>query len=124
MHRNLSITIFTISVLLKTLPFRQKIENPDELWCLETDKRWKYDLSADELVDIVAKNEAEGQNIIIWAAHGSAVFFPLSTFKRLLEAAPKHLIGFVFAEMEGTDRHMQDVVAKLLFTHCRIVQGT
>ncbi len=98
----------------KNITLTQKIENPDELWCLETDKRWKYDLSADELVDIVAKNEAEGQNIIIWAAHGSAVFFPLSTFKRLLEAAPKHLIGFVFAEMEGTDRHMQDVVAKLL----------
>jgi lambda-carrageenase len=92
----------------------QKIENPEELWCRKTDRRFRYNLTADELVETVERMEASGQNFIIWSGHGEAMFYPLSTFERVIKAAPEKLVGFVFAEMEGTGQSMQEVVNEIL----------
>ncbi len=98
----------------KTITLSQKIVNPDELWCRSIDSRRPYDMTADELVDIVAEYEANKENIIIMAAHGDAFYFPVSTFERLIKAAPNHLLGFIFTEMEERDQKMQDVVENIV----------
>lgn len=92
----------------------QKIENPDELWCKHTDRRMRYNMTADELVASVQRMEESGQDFIIWSGHGEAMYYPLSTFERVIKIAPKHLVGFVFAEMEGTGPHMQQIVTEIL----------
>ena len=92
----------------------QVITTPSELWCQVTDGRVTYTSTADQLVAQVAAYEAAGTNVVIWAGHGSAFYFPLTTFQRMVAAAPTHLIGFVFAEMEGMDTHTQDVVNQIL----------
>ncbi|MBL9212978.1 MAG: PQQ-binding-like beta-propeller repeat protein [Opitutaceae bacterium] len=98
-----------------SITLSQKVENPDELWCRERDRRMPYRHTADELAEIIAEKEAKGENVLVWAGHGNAVFFPLATFERLLKAGPKHLKGFVFAEMEGTGESTREVVEKILF---------
>lgn len=98
----------------RSITLSQKVENPGELWCREKDRRMGYRNTAEELVGIIADKEAEGENVLVWAGHGSAVFFPLPTFERLLKAGPKHLKGFVFAEMEGTNKHTQKVVEEII----------
>jgi hypothetical protein len=92
----------------------QKFENRDDLWCRDIDRRRAYDMTADEIVEVARQMEVRGVDFVIWAGHGHAVHFPLSTFKRIMEAAPKHLFGFEFAEMEGVDSHMQEVVEEIL----------
>jgi len=92
----------------------QKLENRDQLWCRDIDRRRKYDMSADEIVDAARSMEREGLDFVVWAGHGHAVHFPLSTFRRIFEAAPEHLFGFEFAEMEGVDQEMQEVVDQIL----------
>lgn len=99
---------------VKSITLSQKIENREELWCKETDRRRQYNSTAEDLVKIVEKYESEGQNFIIWAGHGSAVYFPLSTFERIIKAAPEHLTGFIFAEMESIDKHTQEVAANII----------
>lgn len=61
----------------------------------------------------VAAREAAGRNFLLWAGHGEAMYLPLRTFERVIEAAPRHLIGFIFAEMESVDEHMQQVVKEI-----------
>jgi hypothetical protein len=92
----------------------QVITNPGELWCRSTDNRMRYNMSVEEMVKRAAGYEAEGRDFIIWAGHGSAMYFPLATFEKLIKAAPKHLKGFELAEMEGIDEHMQEVVKKIV----------
>jgi hypothetical protein len=92
----------------------QKYEKRDALWNRHIDKRRRYNLTADDLVKIACDMEADGRDFCIWAGHGHAVHFPLSTFKRIMAAAPEHLWGFQFAEMEGVDDDMREVVEKML----------
>ena len=99
----------------RSITLSQKVENPAELWCREKDRRMAYKNTADELVQIIKDTEAKGENTLVWAGHGDAIYFPLSTFERLMKAGPKHLKGFVFAEMEGTNEHTQEVVEKIIF---------
>ncbi|MFC1712246.1 PQQ-binding-like beta-propeller repeat protein [Candidatus Poribacteria bacterium] len=99
---------------IRGMALSQKFENRDELWCRDIDRRRKYDKTADEIVDIVKQAEARGQDFVIWSGHGHAVHMPLSTLEQVLMAAPEHLWGFEFAEMEGVDEHMQEVVEQIL----------
>lgn len=92
----------------------QKIENREDLWCRERDQRRPYNLSSEEIVSIIKEKEAAGNDFVIWAGHGSAMHFPLSTFEKIIQAGPKHLKGFIFAEMTSVDRHMQEVVTKII----------
>ncbi len=92
----------------------QKITDKNELWCKNTDIRQGYDLTVSEMIERAAKYEREGTDFIIWGGHGSAAYFPLPTFEKLINAAPRHLRGFEFAEMEGVDEHMQEVVKKII----------
>jgi hypothetical protein len=71
-------------------------------------------MSADEIINMVKKYEESGTDFVIWAGHGTAVHFPLSTFDSVISAGPKHLKGFIFAEMEGVTDHMQEVVESIL----------
>lgn len=97
-----------------SITLSQKIDKPDELWCRERDRRMPYKNTADELVSAITGKEAKGENVLVWAGHGDAVYFPLATFERLLRAGPAHLKGFVFAEMEGTSQHTQEVVEQII----------
>lgn len=98
----------------RSITLSQKVERSDELWCRERDRRMPYRNTADELVKIIVDKETSGENTLIWSGHGNAVYFPLSTFERLIQAGPKHLKGFVFAEMEGIDQQTQEIVEKIL----------
>jgi hypothetical protein len=92
----------------------QKIEDRNELWCKVRDPRRLYNYSADEIVKIIADKEAQGKDFVIWAGHGSEMHFPLSTFERVIKVAPKHLKGFIFAEMTSVEDHMQEIVRKMI----------
>ncbi|MHB8902156.1 MAG: outer membrane protein assembly factor BamB family protein, partial [Thermoguttaceae bacterium] len=92
----------------------QQYGNRDELWCRDIDRRCRYDMTADDIVAAAAKQEAKEQPFTLWAGHGHAVFFPLSTFQRIIEAAPTTLWGFEFAEMEGVDSAMQEVMVQII----------
>lgn len=85
-----------------------------ELWCRRIDRRRRYDLTAKQIVAAAARLEKAGRPFVVWAGHGHAVHMPLSTFRAVIEAAPKNLRGFAFAEMEGVDDHMGQVVEKIL----------
>jgi len=91
----------------------QKIENPKELWSRNTDRRQKYNLTADEIVETARQWEADGEDFMITAGHGAAVYFPLTTMQRVLDAAPKHLYGFEFSEMV-VNEEMQQVVDNII----------
>lgn len=93
--------------------FSQKTEE-NALWCRHLDRRNPYDLTADELVAKVLELENSGRSFILWSGHGEGFFYPLSTFERIIKAAPDHLLGFVFAEMENTSETMQEVVEQIL----------
>jgi hypothetical protein len=99
----------------RSITLSQKVDDPTELWCRERDRRMAYKDTADDLARVIAAKEAAGENVLVWAGHGNAFFFPLPTFERLLQAGPRHLKGFVFAEMEGTSEHTQAVVEKIMF---------
>lgn len=92
----------------------QKFEHRDELWNRSLDHRFPYDKSADEIVAMASELEAEGQDFVMWTIHGHAVYIAPYTFERVIEAAPNHLKGFVFAEMERVDDHMQEVVEEIV----------
>jgi hypothetical protein len=94
--------------------FSQKIVSRDDLWCREIDRRRPYNLTADQIVEAVKAREAAGKDFIIWAGHGTAVYFPLSTFERVIAAAPQHLSGFIFAELESVEEPMQKVVKEII----------
>ena len=105
-YRNLS--------FLSGLMLSQEFDSRDDLWCRAIDPRRRYDMSLDEIVAAARKMEDAGRDFVVYAGHGHAVHFPLSTFERILETASDHLWGFEFAEMEGVDSHMQEVVEKIL----------
>jgi len=92
----------------------EKYENRDELWCRYLDRRRKYDHTADEIIAIARRKEQAGEDFIVWAGHGRAVYMRPQTLKRMLDAAPGHLQGFLFAEMEQVDRDMREVVRRIL----------
>ena len=92
----------------------QKYENRNELWNRDIDQRQRYDLTADEIVETVQRLDTAGLGFVVWSGHGHAAYMPLSTFERMIEAAPENLWGLEFAEMEGVDDHMQAIVEEIL----------
>lgn len=92
----------------------QKYDDRNELWCRDIDGRKRYDMTAEEIAAAARKLEEQGRDFAVNSGHGHAVHFPLSTFEKILAAAPNHLWGFEFSEMEGVDDHMQEVVEKIL----------
>jgi hypothetical protein len=99
---------------VSSVTWSQKFTDRSELWCRDIDQRKRYDMTADQIVAAAAKLEGEGRDFILDAGHGHAIHFPLSTFERILAAAPRHLWGFSFAEVEGVDELMQEVVERIL----------
>ena len=99
---------------VENLSLSQKFDDCKEVWCRSTDARQPYKLTADEIVAMAREREAAGRDFLIWSGHGHAVYMPLSTMERVLQAAPRHLYGFEFAEMEGVDEDMQAVVERII----------
>jgi len=99
---------------MKNITLSQAYENRDELWNRSIDGRRKYNLTADRIVKTVRQMENAGQGFLLWSAHGHAMHMPLSTFKQVIEAGPEFLWGLEFAEMEGVDDHMQEIVEHIL----------
>lgn len=97
------------------LSVSQKFDACAEVWCRSVDRRQRYALTADQIVAAAREREMRGQDFLIWAGHGQAVFMPLATMERILQAAPRHFYGFEFAEMEGVDDGMRDVVDQIIF---------
>ncbi len=112
----------------REMTYSQIISDTSELWCKETDSRRSYDMTAYEIIAEAQKNETNKQYFFIWAGHGEAMHFPLSTFEKVMKAAPNYLKGFIFAEMEGISPNMQNVVnniilplAELCKTHHKLI---
>jgi lambda-carrageenase len=97
------------------LTLSQRSDGCAEVWCRDKDGRQSYSLTADDIVARARDKETAGQDFLIWAGHGRAAFMPLSTMERILQAAPRHFYGFEFAEMEGVDDGMREVVEKIIF---------
>lgn len=92
----------------------QKYENRNELWNRDIDRRRRYNLTPDQIVETARRLDAAGEGFVVWSGHGHAVHMPLTTFKQMIEATPEHLWGLEFAEMEGVDDHMQEVVQQII----------
>jgi len=105
---------------LRGVTLSQKYNNRDELWNRDIDRRRRYNLTANEIVETVKRMEAADRGFTVWSGHGHATHMPLSTFKRVIKAGPEHLWGLEFAEMEGVDDHMQEVVEQILLPVARL----
>lgn len=99
---------------LTTVMWSQRFTNRNELWCRDIDRRKRYDMTADQIVAAARKLESDGRDFILNAGHGHAVHFPLPTFEKILAAAPNHLWGFEFSEVEGVDAHLEEVVGHII----------
>jgi len=86
-----------------------------ELWCRNIDKRRKYNMTSDEILSLVRAKEANGEDFLIIAGHGTAFYISPETMEKVLLVAPKHFHGFLFTEMEHVDSAMQEVVIKIIF---------
>ena len=92
----------------------EKYGDRSELWCRDIDTRLDYNMTSDEIIKLVKEREDRGEDFTVVAGHGSAFYMRPATLEKILLAAPKHLNGFLFGEMENVDSNMQEVVAKLL----------
>lgn len=99
---------------VRYITLSQKVEDPDAFWCREQDKRQKYDMTAEEIIAAAQRQEAAGEDFVVWAGHGTAAFMPLETMQAVLRAAPQRCFGFAFAEMEKSDERMAAVVGDIL----------
>ena len=99
---------------VQQITLAQKFERCEEVWCRETDRRQSYSMTADEIVAAARDKEAAGEDFLIFAGHGLATFMPLATMERVLQAAPRHFYGFLFAEMQGVDHRMREVVETII----------
>ncbi|WP_111709771.1 PQQ-binding-like beta-propeller repeat protein [Lutibacter citreus] len=67
---------------------------------LKLDKRQKYELSREDVVDIARKSEADNEPFVIWAGHGMDPFYlQIETLEKILEVAPNMCHGFIYAEI-------------------------
>jgi len=92
----------------------EKITDSTELWCKVTDHRWDYKMTAQEIVNFAKEKEAKGEDFILWVWHGEALYISPATLDKVMDAAPKHLLGFACAEMEQTGPVMQELIPKIM----------
>jgi hypothetical protein len=93
----------------------EKYGDRTELWCKVLDNRFPYNMTSNEIIDFVKEKEAKGENFVLWAWHGDAVYMRPSTMEKIIQIAPKHFLGFVCAELEQTDSVMQELILKILY---------
>lgn len=71
---------------------------------LKKDKRGKYVLSRETILERVKAFEAQGQPFTLWAGHGNDPFYlRIETMEAILAAAPNTCRGFVYAEMDNVE---------------------
>lgn len=70
---------------------------------LKKDKRQKYNMTSDEIVEWARTREENGEPFQMWVGHGTDPFYVrINTLERILDAAPTTCYGFIYAEMNGT----------------------
>ncbi len=70
---------------------------------LKRDKRAKYDLTREQIINKAKQMEKKGTPFILWAGHGNDPFFlHIETMEKILEVAPNTCHGFLYAEMHDT----------------------
>ena len=70
---------------------------------LKKDKRMKYNMTPDEIVEWARRQEEKGEPFQMWVGHGNDPFYVrINTLEKILEVAPKTCYGFIYAEMNGT----------------------
>ncbi|MBN2450169.1 MAG: PQQ-binding-like beta-propeller repeat protein [Lentisphaeria bacterium] len=99
---------------VRHLVLSQRPDDPEAFWCRRRDLRQAYDRSAEEIVALARERESAAEDFVIWSGHGVAVYMPLETMRAVLEAAPRHCRGFVFAELEQRDERMAALVRDIL----------
>ncbi|WP_344788801.1 hypothetical protein [Postechiella marina] len=68
---------------------------------LKKDKRKKYNLSREEIIERAKLYEAKNEPFVLWAGHGNDPFYTrIETLEAILEVAPKTCYGFIYAEMD------------------------
>ncbi len=71
---------------------------------LKKDRRKKYNMSHEEIVELARKREAKRQPFTAWAGHGNDPFIlQLPTLLKVLEVAPTTCYGFIYAEMHNIE---------------------
>lgn len=70
---------------------------------LKKDKRAKYNMTSDEIVEWARQQEEKGEPFQMWVGHGTDPFYVrINTLERIIEVAPHTCYGFIYAEMDGT----------------------
>lgn len=71
---------------------------------LKKDRRQKYNMTYNEIVEWARAQEKKGEPFQMWVGHGTDPFYVrINTLEKILEVAPKTCYGFIYAEMDGTD---------------------
>lgn len=71
-------------------------------------------MTSDEILSLVREKESRGEDFVIIAGHGKALYISPETMVRIVSAAPIHFHGFILTEMEQVDSDMQEVVKKII----------
>lgn len=71
---------------------------PGELWCRDRSAFSRYDLTADEVLDVVRKWESRKQHFLLQLCHTTAFHMSLETLKRAIELGSDYLWGFELSE--------------------------
>ncbi|BAX81105.1 PQQ-binding-like beta-propeller repeat protein [Labilibaculum antarcticum] len=70
---------------------------------IKKDRRGKYNLTREEIVNMAKEKEANNIPFAVWAGHGNDPFYlRIETLEAILEVAPNTCYGFVYAEMDNT----------------------
>ncbi|GAA3617298.1 hypothetical protein Q4Q39_00395 [Flavivirga amylovorans] len=71
---------------------------------LKKDRRKKYDLSREDIIEKAKQKEEANEPFVIWAGHGNDPFYTrIETLEKILEAAPNTCYGFIYAEMDNVE---------------------
>ncbi|RKR12144.1 PQQ enzyme-like repeat protein [Maribacter vaceletii] len=71
---------------------------------LKKDKRKKYNLSRQEIIDRAKQKEIKKEPFVLWAGHGNDPFYTrIETLEEVLKVAPNTCYGFIYAEMDNVE---------------------
>ncbi|WP_298488115.1 hypothetical protein [uncultured Maribacter sp.] len=71
---------------------------------LKKDKRKKYNLSRQEIIEKAKQKEAKNEPFVLWAGHGNDPFYTrIETLEEVLKVAPNTCYGFIYAEMDNVE---------------------
>jgi lambda-carrageenase len=102
---------------VRYIPHLVLCQKPEEgaLWCRARSAFGQYDLTANEVVAAARSWEEGGFDFVLQIGHTTAMHMSLETFKRVIDAAPRHLWGFDIAEIgEKLNADEQEILENIL----------